>query len=80
MKMSQCTPRYLPLCSIPTRTNKDGFTGANAKIYLPFHGFLFASGETITFPNSTIAQDETPFLAGTTKPDTFQKDGSWCSE
>ncbi len=70
----------LPLCSIPKQAMRDGWAGAYAHILLPFSssGFWFASGQIPTFPESTIAQDRSRTLSGTTKPDTFQKDCCSC--
>jgi len=71
--MSQCTQRYLALCSKPKPLLKDGWAGINAKIFLPFVGFVFGSGATVVFPGSTVPQDYSPLLAGATKANTFQK-------
>lgn len=59
----------LPLCSIPPRMSRDGWAGANAKIYLPFYGYHFFSGAVFTPENSQIPQVTQPFLGGVTKPD-----------
>lgn len=76
--MSQCTQRYLALCSKPKQLLRDGWSGINAMIFVPFCGFLRADGATITFPNSTIAQNKSPLLAQGTMPDTFQKNPGAC--
>lgn len=68
----------LSLCSIPKITTRDGWTGANARLYLPFYGYWFATGADISFPKSTIAQDPSPTLSATVKPDTFQKSYGIC--
>lgn len=65
--------RYLSLCRIAPRGNRDGYGGENAKLYLPFHGYVFASGQTFTPVGSTIAQDQSRFIGGISKPDTFRK-------
>lgn len=66
--MSNCGQRYLPLCSIPKLMNRDGYTGPNAKIYVPFCGLVFASGATFTPTNSTIPQSDQLFMSGVKKP------------
>lgn len=71
--MSVCNREYVPLCSIPRLQLKDGQAGPNAKIYIPFAGFVRADGATMTFPGSTIPQDNSRFLVGATKVNTFQK-------
>jgi len=65
--MAQCTPRYLSLCQTPKVQLRDGEAGANAKIYIPFFGFYFASGETLTAPGSTIPQNNSFSLSGVTR-------------
>lgn len=78
--MSQCTDRYLSLCATPTPLGRDGYTGANAHIYLPFCGFVFFSGATIEFGDSTIPQYVRRSIGGVTMPDTFNKgDSGVCS-
>ena len=64
----------LSLCSIPKVANKDGYAGANAKILMPFYGYLFASGATYTFPQSMIPQDGSRTIHGIQMVDNFQKD------
>lgn len=77
--MSQCTDRFLPLCSIPARMLRDGYGGANAHIYLPFYGFFFASGDNYTFPGSTVPQNQSRFIGGVSKPGNgFHKEGAYC--
>lgn len=71
--MSQCTNRYLSLCSKPVLVSRDGLTGENAKLNLPFYGFWFASGATYTFPNTTVAQWTKRTIAAPHHADTFQK-------
>lgn len=68
----------LALCSIPKVAVKDGYTGPYAKLLLPFVGYWFASGQTFTFPNSTIAQDTSRTIGGTRMADTFAKDCCSC--
>lgn len=69
----------LPLCSQVKRATKDGYGGANARLFLPFYGYWFASGQVPTFAGSTAYQDNSLVDAGSVKPDTFQKDGVVCS-
>lgn len=59
---------YLPLCSIPRKMSRDGNAGANASIYIPFIGRYFFSGEQPAYANSTIAQDKSRFIGGSSKP------------
>lgn len=62
----------LPLCSIPKIAIRDGFTGAFARLWLPFYnlgsGEWFASGQQYTFPTGTAPQQ-----AGLTEQTTNQK-------
>lgn len=70
----------LPLCSVPKISMRDGWTGATARILLPFYefGYWFPSGQQYTFPNSTAAQDPSMTMIGTTKPNTFTKGPGIC--
>lgn len=70
----------LPLCSNQKIAIRDGNTGADARLLLPFYefGYWFASGQQYTFPNATIAQDTSMSIGGTTKPDTFTKGPGIC--
>lgn len=63
-----CNRSYLPLCSIPARMSRDGYSGKYAKIYIPFAGFFLFNGGTLNLPSSTVAQDQSKFMAGVTKP------------
>lgn len=76
--MAQCTERYLPLCTIPPRMSKDGWAGSNAKIYLPFIGFVFFSGATFTPVGDTAAQDDKMYLGGLVKGGVYSKEGCYC--
>lgn len=76
--LNQCSQRYLSLCGIPPVLNRDGYTGENAHIYVPFCGFVFASGQTITFPGSTVPQDQSRVIGGISMPDTFAKNNCGC--
>jgi hypothetical protein len=70
--------QLLPLCSSAKVTIRDGMTGANARVYLPFYGYWFASGQQYTFPSGVAAQPQQLTMGGTSKPDTFQKDCCTC--
>lgn len=75
--MSSCI-QLLPLCSKPVLATRTGLTGANAYLNAIGLGLWFASGQTLTFPNSSAVQDKSRTYAGTVKPDTFSK-GFSCS-
>lgn len=75
----QCTQRLLPMCSIPPRMSRDGWAGSTAKIYLPGHGYYFFSGATFTPVGSNVVQNEQMYIGGVTKPNTYKKNGFWCS-
>jgi hypothetical protein len=65
----------LPLCSTPVVVTRDGNTGSQAKLLLPFlDHYWFASGAQYTFPNATLAQDQSATIHGTVMADTFAKD------
>lgn len=66
----------LPICSTAKIAIRDGYTGANARIELPFYpyGYWFVSGQQLTFPSGEIAQFKGLTLNGTVRPDTFMKD------
>lgn len=68
----------LPICSPGKLATRDGWTGAFARLFLPFYGYWFASGGTLNDPNSTIAQNRAPTLTGTIKPDTYEKNPGIC--
>lgn len=78
--MSQCTNRYLPLCSIPVAMSKDGFAGETAHIILPFSdaGIYFFSGAQFVPVGDTVAQDTSKTLSGVSHPDTYMKEGCYC--
>jgi hypothetical protein len=76
--MSQCTNRYLSLCSKPVQLLKDGWGGANAKIFMPFCGFVRADGALMVFPRSTVPQDFTLQLSSGSQPDSFNKNSGSC--
>lgn len=67
----------LPLCSTPKLATREGMTGATAYKNVVGIGMWFASGQTLTFPNSTHVQDKSRTYVGTVKPDTFSKGFSW---
>jgi len=62
--------QLLPLCSVPKIAIRDGFTGAYARLWLPFYEFgeWFASGAQYTFPTGTAPQQP-----GLTEQTTNQK-------
>jgi hypothetical protein len=64
----------LALCSIPKVATKDGYAGVTAKLLLPFYGYWFANGSTISFPYSEIPQDHSATIHSTNMTDNFQKD------
>lgn len=68
----------LPLCSIPTVSDKDGSAGVGAKFYLPFHGYWNPSGEEYSWPSQQLLQDKTMRLGGVSMPKTYQKDCCTC--
>lgn len=53
--------------------NRDGYGGENAKIYLPFAGFVFASGAQFTPARQTVPQYKKRTIGGISKPNTFTK-------
>lgn len=59
---------------------RDGGVGADAMLFLPFssQGYWYRSGQILTFPNSTVPQDQSYTLSGTAKADTFVKDCCSC--
>ncbi len=65
--------QLLPLCSIPRVATREGMTGATAYGNFVGIGLWFASGQTLSFPNSTAVQDKSKTYVGTVKPDTFNK-------
>lgn len=70
--------QLLPLCSIPKLATRDGNVGALARIFIPFLGYWFASGQTFDDPRATIAQDQSMTFSGSHKPDTYQKAAGIC--
>ena len=71
----------LAVCSIPKIANRDGRTGANAKLLIPTLGYVMSSGGTLSFPGGTIAQDQSTTLVGTDIPgDSFHKDCCSCDK
>lgn len=71
--MSSACITLLPLCSVPRVATREGATGANAYMNLIGVGLWFASGQTLSFPNSTMVQDKSRTYQGLVKPDTFSK-------
>ena len=68
----------LALCGIPKLATRDGWAGANARIYIPFLGYWFANGQTISDGAGTIPQDKSLTFAGTSKPDNYLKSAGVC--
>lgn len=68
----------LSLCYVPNVAMRDGYSGGNAKILLPFYGYWFASGQQYTWPTATIGQDLSRRVGGINSPDVFQKDCCCC--
>lgn len=74
--MSLCCKReYMSLCSIPRVLNRDQWAGPNAKLFLPFCGFVRADGATMTFPGSQIPQFAGPIISGVRQANSFTKYG-----
>lgn len=71
----------LPLCSIGKIATRDGYTGATARLLLPFYtyGYWFASGQQYVWNNALVAQDTSMTINGTQKPNTFMKDCCSCA-
>lgn len=63
----------LPLCSISTLVSRDGYSGANASIYIPFMGQYFFDGSTRSYPGSTVPQDNSRTIGGSRRKGTFSK-------
>lgn len=68
----------LPLCSVPKLALRDGWTGAYARLELPFYGIWFASGGTLNAPSSTAPQNRSITLTGFTQPDNYIKAAGVC--
>lgn len=67
----------LNLCRVPPLATRDGGTGGNAHMYLPFYGYWYASGQIYPF-TSTILQDKSRIVSGTRQPNNYQKDCCCC--
>ena len=67
------------LCSTPPAVVRDGYTGPNAKVLVPFLGYWWAAGVTVTFPGAVAPQAPGKTISGTSQIDTFQKDCCSCS-
>jgi hypothetical protein len=71
---SCCNRPYLVLGQLPRALNRDQWAGPNAKVFLPFEGFVRADGATMNFLGSTIPQyGAGPVIGGTVKANTFSK-------
>lgn len=79
---SRCNQRKekLNLCDNVVPTLRDGFVGARARIYMPFLGHYFASGETIATDAGNIPQDDARTMGAPVKFPEFSKGfgGSSC--
>lgn len=68
----------LPLCGIPKIVNRDGYAGPYGRLWLPFYGYLYAGGQTISSNAGTIPQYQGNSVSGTVKPDNYQKAAGIC--
>ena len=71
--------QLLSLCATPVALLRDGYTGANAKLLIPFVGWWYASGQTLSFPSSRLPQATGSKLAGTKMINNYSKDCCDCS-
>lgn len=69
----------LSLCETPPVLLRDGYTGVTAKILMPFLGYVYASGVTLTFPSSVIPQATDKKLSGAYMINNYAKDCCDCS-
>lgn len=69
----------LSLCATPPVLLRDGYVGVTAKILVPFLGYVYASGQTLTFPSSRIAQASDKRLSGLWMTNNYAKDCCDCS-
>jgi hypothetical protein len=71
--------QYLALCAIPARASRDGYSGINAHLYLPFVDHIyFFSGAVEAFPGGRVAQNKARFVAGNDIPTSFSKGFDCC--
>ncbi len=72
--------KLLPLCSVPKLAIRDGYTGATARLLLPFYrfGYWLASGQQITFPASESAQQLGMTENGLRQSNSFVKASGVC--
>lgn len=70
----------LPLCSVPKLAIRDGYTGATARLLLPFYsyGYWFASGQQYTFPGSESTQQLGMTENGLRQSNSFVKAAGVC--
>jgi len=72
----------LPLCSIPKIAIRDGYTGATARLWLPYDsvgsGEWFASGQQYTFPGEYVPQQEGLANRATNQKNPFVKAAGVC--
>lgn len=73
--MSACNTnrQYLNLSATPARMSRDGHAGRTAKMYVPFYGWYFFSGQKYVPNNGTLPQSKQRFLGGIDKPCHFEK-------
>lgn len=73
----------LNLCATQRAYTREGHTGPNAHMLLPFlsdsQGIWFADGRQLTVNNATVAQFKGTTLGAQTKPNTYKKDCCHCS-
>lgn len=60
--------QYLALCAVPPVLGRDGIAGANARIYLPFHGHYYYSGAQVAFAGAVVPQDKSRRIGGRNLP------------
>lgn len=76
------TVALLPLCSVPKIAIRDGFTGALARLWLPFYnegnGEWFASGQWYTFPTGHAPQQPGLTDRATNQKNPFVKAAGVC--
>lgn len=75
------TDQLLSLCSRQKITTRDGYTGPNARVWVPFYGYWFADGRQIYTDNTfaDVAQNTAMNMSGLIKPNVFQKDCCSCA-
>ena len=69
----------LSLCANPVTVLRDGYSGANAKLLIPFIGYFFASGQHLVFPGSRGPQASGTRMGGIKMIDNYAKDCCDCN-